>query len=551
MVALIAVGGVIAAAAVAGALVALAPSGGTTPTEALGSPHFADESLSAGLEHINGWGYSASIGGGLATFDCDDDGRPDLYLSGGDNPAALFRNESAPGASLAFTPVADANVSLSNVMGAYPVDIDGDGHIDLAVLRVGGLELLRGMGDCRFEPANGAWSLRSPATWATAFSATWEGKSTLPTLALGSYVNLDPSGEATYTCPDNELYRPNASGTGYSLPIPLTPGYCPLSMLFSDWDGSGRRDLRVSNDRHYYDNLEGQEQLWRIADGEPPYLYQASDGWALVQIWGMGIASQDLTDDGLPEIYLTSQGDNKLQTLLAGSEQPTYRDIALKSGVVATRPVVGGDGLPSTAWHPAFEDVNNDGYVDLYVSKGNIDRVPGYAIRDPSNLFLGQPDGVFVERAATAGVVSYERTRGASLVDLNQDGLLDLVEMKVNAPVRVWRNVGAGDEAASVPMGHWLEVRPTQAGPNRDAIGAVLEVQVGESVTRRELTIGGGHISGQLGWQHFGLGPSDSARVRVTWPDGEVGSWMSVDADQRVVVERGVSEPQPWQPPAG
>ena len=93
----------------------------------------------------------------------------------------------------------------------------------------------------------------------------------------------------------------------------------------------------------------------------------------------MGIASQDLTGDGHPEVFLTSQGDNKLQTLENGPAQPTYKDMALKAGVTAQRPYTGGDVLPSTAWHPEFEDVNNDGLVDLFVSKGNVEAQPDYA----------------------------------------------------------------------------------------------------------------------------------------------------------------------------
>ncbi len=168
-------------------------------------------------------------------------------------------------------------------------------------------------------------------------------------------------------------------------------------MLFSDWDGSGRRDLRVTNDRHYY--TDGEDQLWRIEPGQPPRAYTAADGWVSMQIWGMGIASQDLTGDGLPEVFLTSQADNKLQTLLSGPGQPMYRDIAVKRGVTAAQPFTGGDVLPSTAWHPEFQDVNNDGLVDLFVSKGNVSDGPDYASRDPSNLFLGQPDGTFTEGA--------------------------------------------------------------------------------------------------------------------------------------------------------
>ena len=133
-----------------------------------------------------------------------------------------------------------------------------------------------------------------------------------------------------------------------------------------------------------------------------------------MQLWGMGIASQDLTGDGYPEVYLTSQGDNKLQTLADGPAQPRYRDIALERGVTATRPFAGGTTLPSTAWHPQFEDVNNDGFMDLFVAKGNVDEMPDYARRDPSNLLLGQADGTFIEGAQEAGIVSFDRGRGAA-----------------------------------------------------------------------------------------------------------------------------------------
>ena len=123
-------------------------------------------------------------------------------------------------------------------------------------------------------------------------------------------------------------------------------------MLFSDWDRSGRRDLRISNDREFYPAAAGEEQLFRIAQGEPPVAYTDADGWAQLQIEGMGIATYDLTGDGYPEVYLTSQGPNRLQSLLSGPAQPTYRDIGLKRGVYAEVPYTGGDPLPSTAWHP-------------------------------------------------------------------------------------------------------------------------------------------------------------------------------------------------------
>ena len=225
-------------------------------------------------------------------------------------------------------------------------------------------------------------------------------------------------------------------------------------MLFSDWDRSGRRDLRVSNDRHYY--RDGEEQLWRIEPGQPPRAYTRAEGWARLRIWGMGIASQDITGDGYPEIYLTSQGDNKLQTLADGPSAPRYEDMALPRGVTAHVPYAGGENLASTAWHPAFEDVNNDGLTDLFVSKGNVDHQLDYAMKDPSNLLIGQADGTFVEGAMAAGIVGFGSARGAALVGPQRDGLLDLVQVVRRENVQLWRNVGSGDAAAARPMGHWL-----------------------------------------------------------------------------------------------
>jgi hypothetical protein len=519
-----------------------------TPTLAMGAPHFVEEAVSAGIHHVYDGDSKFAVGGGVAVFDCNGDGKPDVYLAGGANPAALYRNDSPVGGSLRFSHVKDATLDLADVYGAYPLDVDGDGQVDLAVLRNGESVLLRGRGDCRFERANEAWSFDGGHAMTTSFSATWEVSAKLPTLALGTYHAIDAAGEPTDLCDHNELFRPNPSGTGYEPPIVLSPGFCALSILFSDWDRSGRRDLRVSNDRHYYDQVSGEEQLWHIAAGEQPRLYTRDEGWMRVQIEGMGIASYDLTSDGYPEVYLTSQGSSRLQTLMSGPEHPTYGDIGLEHKVLATAPFTGGDARYSTAWHPEFQDVNNDGFVDLFVSKGNVDEQLDYAQKDPSNLFIGQPDGTFEEGAEAAGIVSFLRGRGAALVDFNLDGLSDLVVVNFRDRVKLYQNLGSGDAAHPSPMGNWLALRLAESGPNRYAIGAWLEVKVGDLILPRELTVGGGHISGELGWLHFGLGQADDAKVRVQWPDGEAGPWIDVKANAFYIIERGASAAEPWLP---
>jgi enediyne biosynthesis protein E4 len=543
----LAAGGVaiaIVVVALVGAGVGVLGGGSTGPVRA---PHYVEESQAAGVDHTYDGGSNYFVGGGVAVFDCNGDGRPDLYLAGGSNPAALYRDDSPVGGALRFTALPDPLTDVPGVMGAYPIDIDGDGRVDLAVLRVGGVDLLRGLGDCRFERANERWAFDGGTGWTTAFSASWEGGATLPTIALGHYLKLDPSGEHTFDCDTDTLIRPAAGGMSYGPPTTLSPGYCSLSMLFSDWDRSGRRDLRVTNDRQYA--ADAEEQLWRVAPGEAPRLYTAADGWVPVHIWGMGIASYDVTGDGYPDLYLTSQADNKLQTLASGPADPVYRDIALARGVTAAQPFTGGDVLPSTAWHPEFADVNNDGFIDLFVSKGNVSAQADFASRDPSDLFLGQADGTFVQAADKAGIVDFARGRGAALADFNLDGLLDLVEVNLGARTTVWRNAGTGDAAGPEPMGDWVALRPSEPAPNVDAIGAWIEVRIGDTVTRTEITIGGGHIGGQLGFVHVGLGSMHDADVRVEWPDGEFGPWLHVAANGFYDLARGATAARPWLPP--
>jgi hypothetical protein len=383
----------------------------------------------------------------------------------------------------------------------------------------------------------------------TAFSATWESSANLPTLAIGNYLELDATGESTTTCAENALIRPDPAGSSYTPPVALSPGYCALSMLFSDWARSGQRDLRVSNDRHYYDPDKGQEQLWRVAPDQPARLYTLEEGWVPVQVEGMGIGSYDVTGDGYPDVFLTSQAANRLQTLTSGPAKPTYRDIGLKRGVNAARPYTGGDPLPSTAWHPEFADVNNDGFIDLFISKGNVSNQPDFAQKDPPNMLIGQSDGTFIEGATAAGIVGFARGRGAAMADFNLDGLLDLIEVDYGTPAKLWRNLGPG---SAVPggAGHWLGLSVRQPQPNAFAIGALVDVRAGDLSTTRELTVGGGHGSGELGWLHVGLGPADRADVRIHWPDGETGPWLHVAADQFAIVERGATEARSWQPPA-
>jgi enediyne biosynthesis protein E4 len=501
-------------------------------------PRFVEETEAAGFTHSFTGEWEFMVGGGGAVFDCSGDGLPEVFAAGGTAPARLFRNESEVGGALRLTP-AESGLEMDSVSGAYPIDVDGDGILDLAVMRVGDDRLMRGLGDCRFEDASADWGFDGLDLWSTAFAATWEKGADWPTLAVGTYIDRTEEAFPWGNCTANHLYRPD--GKGFSAPLALEPGFCALSILFTDWDRQGTPDLRVSNDREYYKG--GQEQMWRIEPGQPPVAFTEADGWQRLRIWGMGIAQEDINFDGFPEFYLTSMADNKLQTLAEvpaeGPPKPRYRDIALKSGVTAHRPYTGDDLRPSTAWHAQFADVNNDGLSDIFVVKGNVWAMPDFAMADPNNLLLQRPDGTFMEAGDKAGVASVRQGRGGALADLNADGWLDMVVVNRNEPAQIWRNMGAGS-------GHWVQIALSMPGANRNAIGAWVEVKLADGrVQQREMTLGGGHVGGVLGWQHFGLGAAEATEVQVRWPDGTEGPWQKIAADGFWVIGQG-AEPVRW-----
>jgi hypothetical protein len=518
-------------------------------------PDFVDEAATAGINHVYTGPWEFFVGGGVAAFDCNGDRKPDLFLAGGTNPAELYENDSETGGALKFHKVDQKKLDaadLTKVIGAYPIDIDNDGKMDLVVLRLGENLLLKGDGDCQFEKSNDAWAFDGGKDWTTAFAATFEAGAKFPTLAVGNYVDRHAPGSPWGTCSDNYLMRPAAGDVpNYGNPLPLTPGYCSLSMLFTDWNNSGTPALRVANDRQYYRG--GEEQMWRMNPGQSPRPYTVSDGWQHLSIWGMGIAQADLTGNGYPEYAITSMGDTKLQELDPDAGEgsditPRYKDIAYQLGATAQRPYQGTDYRPSTGWHSEFADLNNDSLLDLFITKGNVESMPEFAAYDPDNLLLGGWDGKFTEVGGQAGIASDKRGRGAAVVDLNMDGLLDIVVVNRNSPTSLFRNLGEKTAWGHGPMGNWLEVELQQPGANRNAVGAVISVKIGNQTMTRTIQVGGGHASGHAGFVHFGLGTAERAEIRVKWPDGDWSNTYKAFADNFVLINRAKPTPGYWLP---
>jgi hypothetical protein len=200
-------------------------------------------------------------------------------------------------------------------------------------------------------------------------------------------------------------------------------------------------------------------------------------------------------------------------------------------GTAAQRPAFGDDGRPSTGWTIAFGDVNLDGRDDVFIAKGNVEQMPSNAMEDPNDLLIQAADGTFHEDARAAGVASLASSRGAALADLNLDGKLDLAVVDRKLPMEVYQNTAETD-------GHWLELALAEPAPNVNAVGAWIDLKLGDRMVSREVTVGGAHATGVALPQHFGLGGAQSVSLRVTWPDGTVSDWVEVSADQIVRATR-------------
>lgn len=511
-------------------------------------PSMVEQSQEAGIQHTYQGPWEYFVGGGAASFDCNGDRMPDVFLSGGKSAAKLFINTSSRGGNLSFTEkTLDIGRSNTKVLGAYPINIDNDEYTDLVLLRLGANQILKGGPDCSFTKANEALAIKGGREWSTGFAAIWEAENALPTMAIGNYVDRNAPGTPWGTCSPNVLLRPDAANQ-YAEPLALEPGYCSLSMLFTDWNKSGLPDLRITNDRQYYRG--GEEQLWQISPGETPRAYTQNDGWETLQIWGMGIAEADLNGDGFPEYALTSMGDTKIQSLdeEGDEESPIYKDIAFESGATAHRPYVGDDLKPSTGWHSQFVDFNNDTNKDLYIAKGNVEAMSDFASYDPDNMLLGGFENKFTEKGDEAGIALNSAGRGAVIEDFNADGMLDMLVVNRKTNVNLFLNEGAKTDWGHRPMGNWIKIELDNGAINRDAIGAKISVKTGNLTQNKTIQIGGGHASGQLGFNHFGLGVAERATIRVQWPNGDWSHPYKVFANNHVIIERDSPSANYWYP---
>jgi hypothetical protein len=505
-----------------------------------------------------------TMAGGVAVFDYNGDGRPDIFFTNGADIATLeksspkyynrlFRNNGDG----TFTDVTE-QAGLKGTgfdVGVAIGDYDNDGHPDIFVAGVHGNTLFHNNGDGTFSDVTkkaglGKWNdPEYGPLWAVA--AVWVDVNNDGLLDLfvvnylqWTYSNIPKcviEGVAEYCHPryykglPNQLFLNQGDGTfkdvskEWGIRDHVGKG---MGVGMADYDLDGRPDLFVTNDAEYaflFHNLGNKFE-------EVAFQTNVALAEDAAFISGMGTDFRDVNNDGFPDIVYVAL---KSQTF------PIYLNTGKGDFTEATAPSgMRTLSMGMSGFGPAFYDFDNDGWKDLFVTRGQVTSVwpPGYKFAEPNVVFRnlgasGKWQAVTSEAGFTDATAA--RHRGCAFGDFDGDGRIDIVATSLDEPAELWMN-------RSPNAGHWLDIALRGVKSNRDGIGARIKVVTKAGTQYNHQTSSVCYASSSLGPVHFGLGTETKANVvEIHWPSGILQTLENVPGDQILKVTEPAASATP------
>lgn len=466
------------------------------------------------------------MGGGCAWFDYNDDGHEDLYITGGQNEDALFRNNGDGTFTNQIFEAGFIQTAEKNTLGVTTGDIDNDGFREVFIttqnigLGFNHVEnfLFYNNGDGTFSDITESAGL-TETKWAFSGSFLDVNNDGLLDLFVGNYVEgfevifddfNNPIG-FDHQCYLDDLYVNQGDLTF----INSTEAYqalndgCTLAVAASDFDRDGKIDLMATND--FGEWVEPSKLLQNQGD---LFLDVSMESGCDIQIYGMGLAIGDYDEDLDLDYYVTNLGPNVLLEQISSGD---FEDTSESAGVSNA---LSGDGL-AVGWGTFFFDYDNDTFLDLFVANGYISSVPWLGNEAAQNnvLFKGSNTGEFIN--ATGDMPeNLHRSRGCAFADFDKDGALDFGVMSVQQEFEISADHFTLYHNQS-SAGNFVAFDLEGLICNRDAFGTHVEVHADGRSFLREIGGGSSHCSQNSSILHFGLGDIEELdSVVVHWPIG-------------------------------
>jgi hypothetical protein len=502
-----------------------------------------------------------TMGGGVAVFDYDNDGRLDIFFTNGakiDDPMPDVKlpdkadrkfwnhlyHQNADGTFTDVTERAGLTGMPQNHygMGVAVGDFDNDGLEDIYVTGYGGNTLYHNNGDGTFTDVTkiagveaGGWSVS-----AGFFDYDNDGRLDIFvtryldwSFKTNRYCGEQRPGYRAYCHPDNYdgatniLYHNNGDGTFTDVSAKAgiaNPKGKSLGVTFADYDADGFIDIFVANDSVqcflYHNNGNGTFSEVGLLAG----VGYNEDGKAFA---GMGADFSDFDNDSRPDIVVTDLS-NERYMLFRNNGDGTFRDVTNISGL-------GGATLAFSGWSTHLFDFDNDGWKDIFVAQGHVmDTIhltaPNLKYMQPP-LLLRNDSGHF-KRVILGSVFEAEWAgRGAAFGDLDNDGDVDIVMSSVGQKPTLLRNDGGNGN-------HWLGILLIGKKSNRDGIGSRVKVVCSSGLTQHfTINTAVGYLSASDKRLIVGLGNETAAKlVEIRWPSGIVQKLENVKAGQMLKV---------------